>query len=181
MPKGTLYNTKNKNVVAVCTRHHDGNVPEFVFAQVTRTHLAHGGIYLDLKLVTPKFKYRISDFCDVNARYTTPIASAYIGELVRDGAARDCFVDSHPDDVNKMDMFQFGRQLGNLGLSQYFEHRVAGLAIPGTSKEAVHARAQARSAFRIEFEDTFTDEFLNRIESFVDGWLVRLQKREKKA
>jgi hypothetical protein len=183
MPKGTLYNTKNKDVVAVCTRHHDGNVPEFVFAQVMRKHRAHGGIYLDLKLVTPKFKYKLSDFNDVNARYVIPMAPSYLGDLVRDGRVQDCFIGSATTPVDTatetMTLDVFCRHLHDRGVSEYFTNKIVAMVFPGSTKQAVAARVQAKRAFRLEFEDTFTEEFLTEIEAFVSSWLKLLQKRAR--
>ena len=185
MPKGTLYTTDSKNVVAVCVRHHDGNGPEFVFAKVKRQHQAHGGVYLDLSLVSSRVPYNVHDtevfnVCSADGTMLPAVLHTQrIGDLVRGGSANDCFVDPVPDDPRTMTLDQYCRHLRERGVNEYFTSRVGTLYVPGNTKEADAARGRAEKAFRIEFEDTFTEEFLTEVERFVVGWRRRLQKRAR--
>lgn len=185
MPKGTLYVTKSKNVFAVCVRHHDGNGPEFVFAKVKRQYQAHGGVYLDLSLVRTPVPHNVHDAEVFNVRNTSGtmlpavLHTQRIGDLVRGGSAIDCFVDPVPDDHRAMTLAQYCGYLQERGVNAYFTSRVGSLYVPGNTKAAEAARRRAERAFRIEFEDTFTEEFLNEVEGFVAGWHKRLQKRAR--
>jgi hypothetical protein len=111
------------------------------------------------------------------------MAPSYLGDLVRDGRVQDCFIGSATTPVDTatetMTLDVFCRHLHDRGVSEYFTNKIVAMVFPGSTKQAVAARVQAKRAFRLEFEDTFTEEFLTEIEAFVSSWLKLLQKRAR--